>query len=119
VSRRSPRNWDGREVRSTQPTTKIVCSGEGLTAHPARLVGNLGWKRDDINPQDPRWTPAGPVLTGSTGLIAAGGALMDCRLCPERVFLQPFELTRLVQKLTAECVSRMRLQDVAGKITPQ
>lgn len=118
MSRRSPRHWDGREVRKRQ-TTKVTCSGTGRTKHDPRLVGTLGWSRDDVNRQDPRWIPAGPVLLGSTGLIAAGGALMDCPLCPKREFLQPFEVAYLVKLLLADGVASLRLQDVAGKIATQ
>ncbi len=83
MSRRSPRHWDGRDAG--KPTAiKITCRGESRTAHAVRLVGSLGMKGDDANPSDPRWTAAGPMLMGETGLCAADGALMACPLCSER-----------------------------------
>ena len=85
MSRRSPRNWDGSPAGRPDGVCVVVCTDDGQ--HGERVVGRLTWKRDDVNPADPRWSPEGMVLRGARGEIVeasgdhGGSVRLHCNTC--------------------------------------
>jgi hypothetical protein len=78
VSRRA-RHWDDTPARRrTAEEVVVVCTNEGR--HSERLVGRLGWTREDIDRADPRWQPAHFVLRGERGDISSPGHRNTVRL---------------------------------------
>ncbi len=123
MSRRSPRNYDGSDARRSRPSLKITCSGTEEKPHNETLCAHLAWKRDDINPRDPRWTPAGPVLREGIGrtrfgqINQAGVVLAKCNYCGDWRLLARDDVERLIQGLDRPGVSRLALRDVPGRLS--
>ncbi len=124
MSRRSPRNYDGSDARRSRPSLKITCSGTEEQPHNETLCAHLAWQRDGINPRDPRWTPAGPVLREGTGrtpfgrISRAGDVQARCSYCGEQRILTRSDVERLIQGLDRPGVSCLGLRDVPGRLSP-
>ncbi len=125
MSRRSPRNYDGSDARSRRPSLKITCSGAEERPHDKTLCAHVAWKRDDINPRDPRWTPAGPVLIEGIGrtrfgqINQAGTVLARCSFCGDWRLLAREDVERLIHGLARPGVSCLALREVAGRLLSQ
>lgn len=117
MSRRSPTHWDGTPARGPH-RTRIDCAGTDQLPHPERLLGKIGWKRDDIHRDDPRWTPAGGVIEQGFGQIGAYGVLFSCPDCPAgpeaRLFLTPEQFDAVACRLRDSGAARASLADLAA-----